>query len=251
MDRWERTKIWVSVGSACAVIAGATWFAGMVVSPDYPQRRGYAVEGVPPVDLASAQRSWPVLSAQPGERAELLGYIANIDKAVLPVPAGGAAVVAEPVPDLGTLLAAADPEKGRRAAQVCGSCHTLDNGGPNRVGPNLWAVVGRPVAAHAGFAYSPALSGHGGAWSYQALDQFLAGPARAVPGTKMSFAGLRNPRDRANLLAYLATLGPSRLPFPAPAPAPQAAAPAAKPAPQAGARAPGVPATQTAARTAP
>ena len=223
MDGWERTKIWVSVGSAVLLIAAAWWFAGMVVSPHYPERRGYAVEGIAPVDLASAQRAWPASSALPGKRAELLGYIRNIDKAALPLPAGGPAA-AEVVPDLGTLLAAADPEKGKRSAQVCGSCHTLEAGGPNRVGPNLWAVVGRPVAGHGGFGYSPALAGHGGQWTYQALDAFLASPTRAVPGTKMTYAGLRNPRDRANLLAYLATLGSSRLPYPPPAAAPSAGA---------------------------
>ena len=246
MDQWERTKVLTSVGSAVALIGILYWFSGIVVSPDYPERRGYAVEGVPPVDLAAAQRAWPAGSASADERAELLGYIRDIDKAVLPLPADGAAAAgatAEPIPDFGTLLAAADPEKGKRAAQVCGSCHTLEAGGPNRVGPNLFGVVGRPIASHGGFAYSPALAGHGGQWTYEALDGFLAGPAKAVPGTKMSFAGLRNPRDRANLLAYLATIGASRLPFPPPAPAPAAAAPA----PNTG----GTGAMPTASRTAP
>jgi cytochrome c len=139
---------------------------------------------------------------------------------VLPaLPAGGGAVAPEPVADLGTLLAAADPDRGQRSAQVCSSCHTTEAGGPNRVGPNLWGVVGRQVASHGGFAYSPALAGAGGDWTYEALDRFLTSPARAVPGTKMTFGGLRNPRDRANLLASLATLGTGAPPFPAPAPA--------------------------------
>ena len=223
MDGWERSKIYAAVGGAVLLAGAAWWFAGLVVAPHYPEARGYAVEGIAPVDLAGAQRAWPAVSTEPGERAELLGYIRNIDKAVLPVSAAGPAA-AELVPDLGRLLAAADPERGKRTASACGACHTLEAGGANRVGPNLWAVVGKRVASQSGFGYSPALAGHGGQWTYQALDAFLASPARAVPGTKMTFAGLRNPRDRANLLAYLATLGPSRLPYPPPAAVPPAGA---------------------------
>ncbi|PSJ41016.1 cytochrome c family protein [Sphingomonas deserti] len=196
------------------------------MTPDYPETRGYPIEGVAPVDLAAAQREWPTGAEQPGERATMIGYIRNIDKAVPPaLPASAAAAAIAAPADLGTLLASADAARGQRAAQACAACHSLEAGGPNRVGPTLWAIVGRPVARQPGFAYSPALTATGGQWTYEALDHFLAGPARAVPGTKMSFAGLRNPRDRANLLAYLATIGAKPLPFPAPAPAPAVAKP--------------------------
>jgi cytochrome c len=83
----------------------------------------------------------------------------------------------------------------------------------------LWGVVGRPIGSHGGFAYSPAMKAQQGAWSYERLDQFLASPARDVPGTKMAFAGLRRAQDRAAVIKYLATLGGS-----APAPRPMAAA---------------------------
>lgn len=226
MDRWEWTKVGTAVAAAVAVMLGGAWFAGEVMKVSYPEGRGYGVEGVSPVDLASLQRSWPAGLAQPGDPAELRGYMHNIEKAVLPVSAAGPdgpALAAAPV-DLGTLLATADPAKGQSTGKICASCHTFDQGGANRVGPNLWAIVGRPVGGHAGFAYSPAISGHGGAWSYEELDRYLAGPARAIPGNKMSFAGIRNPKSRADLLAWLGTLNNTPAPFPAPKPIAETAA---------------------------
>jgi cytochrome c len=215
MDRWEWTKIGAGIGLACSVMGVGLWIGGVMVAPVYPQQRSYAVAGVAPVELAAVQREWPV-GGDAAERAQLKGYIGHIEKAVAFVPADTGMAAAETPVDLGTLLASADPEKGRRTAQVCMACHDLSQNGPNRIGPNLWGVVGRPVAAHAGFAYSPALKGMGGAWTYEQLDHFLASPARAVPGTKMTFTGIRNPRERAHVLAYLATIGAGRLPYPPP-----------------------------------
>jgi cytochrome c len=228
MDGWELTKIGTAVGSAILVALTGSWFADQVIAPPYPERRGYSVEGVPPVDLAAVQRSWPAGLAGPADEARLKGYMAHIERAVLaaPTPGGPAAAAAAPV-DLGTLLASADPARGASTAKVCNSCHTFDQGGPDRVGPNLWAVVGRPIAAKSGYAYSPALRAHDGSWTYQELDRYLASPARSIPGNKMAFNGVRNPKDRANLLAYLGSLGPSTAPYPPPAPAQAAAAPAA------------------------
>jgi cytochrome c len=223
MDQWEWTKVGAGVALACSVMGAGLWIGSVLVSPVYPQQRGYAVNGVPPVDLAVVQREWPV-GGNAAERAQLKGYIGHIEKAVVFVPADTGMASVDAPADLGTLLASADPEKGRRTAQVCMACHDLSQNGPNRIGPNLWGVVGRQVAAHSGFAYSPALKGMGGAWSYQQLDHFLAGPARAVPGTKMAFSGIRNPRERAHVLAYLATIGASPPPFPQPVPPPQTVA---------------------------
>ena len=219
MDRWEGTKVGAAVILAVGVLVVGNWVSGLVFDVHYPDRQGYPIEGVAPVDLAAAQRSWPGGLSQPGEEAMLRGYMAHIDQAVLPVPATGiAAPTAAVQVDLGTLLATADAERGKGTAKMCASCHTFEQGGANRVGPNLWGVVGRDVGGTGGFAYSPAVAGHPGAWTYQELDRYLASPARAIPGNKMAFNGVRNPKDRANLLAYLATLGGARMPFPPPQP---------------------------------
>lgn len=111
-------------------------------------------------------------------------------------------------PDLGTLLAAADPAAGEKVFAKCVSCHTADQGGAHGIGPNLYGIVGKPIGKHAGgFAYSSALADHGGDWSYENLDEWLASPAGFAPGTKMSFAGLSKPEDRANVIAFMKSKG--------------------------------------------
>jgi cytochrome c len=125
-------------------------------------------------------------------------------------------------PDLGTLLAAADATAGEKVFAKCVSCHTADQGGAHGIGPNVYAIIGKPIGKHAaGFAYSSALADHGGDWNYENLDKWLASPASFAPGTKMSFAGLSKPEDRANVIAYLKSKGGGP-DYPAPA-APAAA----------------------------
>ena len=217
--RWSRIGAATAAGVAAVLASG--WIGDQLVPVRYPANPAYDVPGVtePPVNLAALQREWPGGLGDPNGRTRLIGYMERIERGAVPMAAASAAEAtapSEPPPDLGTLLAAADAAKGERAARVCMSCHTFEQGGPNRVGPNLWAVVGRDIGSHAGFNYSNALRTHPGNWTYDELDHYLASPARAIPGNKMSFAGLRKPQDRANLLAYLRSLSPSPVPFPAP-----------------------------------
>lgn len=121
-----------------------------------------------------------------------------------------------------TLLASADPAKGEQVFKKCAACHTIAAGGANGIGPNLFGVLGKPVGKHAaGFAYSPDLSGHGGTWDFQTMNEWVTSPKKFAAGTKMSFPGLPSAEDRANLMVYLNSQG-SNLPLPA-APAADAA----------------------------
>ena len=138
--------------------------------------------------------------------------------------AGGEAGAAAAVP-IATLLATADIAKGEAAFKKCAACHTIAQGGPNGIGPNLWAALGKPHGHVAGFSYSDALKSVPGNWDFEGMDKWLANPKKYAPGTKMTFAGLGNPEERANLIAYLNAQG-SNLPLPPP-PAADAAAPAA------------------------
>jgi cytochrome c len=116
------------------------------------------------------------------------------------------AMVAETVParaDIEALLATADADMGKRQFIVCQACHSTMSGGPNKVGPNLYGFMGSPAAQAEGFFYSAALTESGIVWDAAALDQWIESPAAMVPGTTMVFAGLRDPKQRANLIAYL------------------------------------------------
>lgn len=104
------------------------------------------------------------------------------------------------------LLAAADPEKGAKVYRKCSACHKLEEGA-NGTGPYLYGVVDRPVAAAAGFGYSAAMQSHGGNWTPEELDAFIANPKGYIQGTSMSFAGLKKAQERADLIAYLQTIG--------------------------------------------
>jgi cytochrome c len=122
-------------------------------------------------------------------------------------------------------LASADPAKGEQVFKKCGACHNADNGGPNALGPNLWGVLGEPVGKGHGFAFSEALASKGGTWNFDNLSEWLANPKKFAPGTKMTFAGLSKPEDRANVIAFLNAHSSAPQPLPA---APPEGATAAK-----------------------
>ena len=130
--------------------------------------------------------------------------------------AGAAAGVgAAPAADIKTLLASADAGAGEKIFGKCKACHNADKGGANQVGPNLWNVVGAPIAHHEGFSYSPALAGKsGGKWTYEELDTYLTSPKSFAPGTKMTFPGLTKAEDRANVIAFLRSRSDTPPPLP-------------------------------------
>jgi cytochrome c len=104
---------------------------------------------------------------------------------------------------LAEMMAIADVKKGEKIFKKCASCHNIAAGAGAKVGPNLYSVVNRKKASMAGFSYSNALKGKGGAWDRNSLNEFLTNPKEYAPGTKMAFAGLKKPQDRADVISYL------------------------------------------------
>lgn len=148
--------------------------------------------------------------AFPNERPEQMGYVIDV-----PEEAGAASSGPDPIVEFLTAMQTADVAKGEAVFRKCATCHTVEQGGANKQGPNLWALLGRPVGSHAGFSYSSALADHGGTWTYELFNAYMANPRAAIPGNVMSFAGLSKAQDRANLVAYLTTQGGSSAAMPA------------------------------------
>jgi cytochrome c len=155
--------------------------------------------------------------------ALVLGKVSNalvnphhLEKPAIAVPE--AAADAGPVPSaelapIGPKLKDANVEKGKALyVQQCFTCHTVDKGGVNKVGPNQWDIVGRKKASHEGFSYSSALQAKGGEWTYEDINHMIFKPQAFVRGTKMAFAGLPKEQDRADLIAYLRTMHDEPLP---------------------------------------
>ncbi|MFA1622497.1 cytochrome c family protein [Rhizobium mongolense] len=137
-----------------------------------------------------------------------------------PAAGGGEAAPAAAVVPIAKLLASADAKAGETVFKKCQSCHDATKGGPNKVGPNLYGLVDRPVASHEGFAYSSPMKdfSKGGSekWTFDHLNHFLLAPKKQVPGTAMGFAGLPKEQDRANVILYLHTLADAPVPLPDP-----------------------------------
>ncbi len=179
MDSFEFNKIAGAVLGTLLVTFGLAIVADEIFHAKAPEKQGYAI----------------AVAESEGEGQ-----------------AGGEQAAAVPI---ATLLQTADPAKGEAAAKPCLACHTFDKGGQNKVGPNLWGVVNRPIASHEGFAYSDAMKAKSGQqWTFDELNAFIHDPRSHVPGTKMTYAGMKRDSTRADLLAYLRTLSDNPAPLP-------------------------------------
>jgi cytochrome c len=157
-----------------------------------------------------------------GFAAEVLVHPKKLEKNayVVAIPEGhgapadkGGGAPAGPAP-IAPLLAKADAAAGQGTAKACAACHSFEKGGANKVGPNLFGVLGSPKGHAQGFGYSDALVKTGGQWNYDELNKFLYDPKAYAPGTKMTFAGLKKDSERANVIAYLRSLSDNPQPLP-------------------------------------
>src|SRR5262245_32397444 len=211
MDSYELNKVLGALLGTCLALLSLNIAASALFTPKAPAKPGY--------DIAVPEKGAPTA---PGPK--------------------------EPEVPLETLLASADLSRGEQVAKPCLTCHTFDKGGPNKVGPNLWDIVGRPRASHPGFNYSAAMKSNTSPWTLAELNTYLTNPKAMVPGTNMNFGGIASAKQRADLLAWLNTRSDDPKPLPKAAEAPAAPAPAAAaPAPTAQPPAPPPAATPPAA----
>lgn len=193
MNSFELNKILGAVLAACLILLALNIGAGALFSSAKPAKPGY--------DIAVKETG--------GDKA------------------GGAAK--EPEQPIEALMANASAEKGAATAKQCQACHTFEKGGPNRVGPNLWNVVGDERGkGRGGFNFSAAMKAKGGEWTYDELNKFLANPRGYIPGTNMTFAGISRDTQRADVIAFLRQHADSPKPLPTAGAKPAEAPPAAK-----------------------
>ncbi|HLZ01638.1 MAG TPA: cytochrome c family protein [Bradyrhizobium sp.] len=193
MNSFELNKVIGAVLASCIVLLSVSLFSHAIFAPVRPAKPGFKIE-------AKQETASTAPAAKP--------------EAAAPIE---------------TRLASADANKGKPETRVCMTCHTLEKNGSNKVGPNLWGVVDRPRASHPGFDYSSAMKAKGGKWTFDELDKFLTHPQGYIPGTKMTFNGIQNPDQRANLIAYLRTQSDNPVPLPKPAATPAPSGNAQKP----------------------
>lgn len=181
MDSFEFNKIAMAVLGTVFLVMGLTFLSEGIFHSEKPEQQGYAIEVAEKSDGDSKADTGPAFD---------------------PISA---------------MLASADISAGEKVAKKCAACHTFDEGGANKVGPALYGIVNKPVAATDGFSYSAALKayGEGKTWTYEELNGFIWAPKKFIKGTAMGFAGLKKVEDRANMVAYLRSLAGSPAPLPA------------------------------------
>ena len=209
MDSFEWTKIAGAILTALLVIFGTKTFIEMR-QERAGQKTGYSLGGPEaPAEKMAEKAEAPAKkeAAQAKEAAPAKeAAAAPVKEAAPAAAAGGNAVVA--------LLSKASAENGQGIFKKCSVCHTSEKGKPKGIGPNLWGIVNRPKASAEGFEYSPGLKEKGGNWTFEDLSQWVTNPKSLVAQNKMVFAGLPNPADAADLVAYLATLADTPVSLP-------------------------------------
>jgi cytochrome c len=178
MDSFELNKILGAILGTCLVVLATSFAAGALFAPVLPEKAGYEIA---------------VKEEAHGDGKE-----------AAPAPS---------VP-IEKLLQTASVEKGAASAKKCAACHSFDKGGPNRVGPNLYGIVGDHKGEGRGFNFSAAMKAKGGTWTDEDLNQFIASPRGFVPGTAMGFAGIPKDSERGDVIAYLHTLSDNPVPLP-------------------------------------
>ena len=209
MSGFEINKIVGALLMAILLVLSLSLLVELVTDGEHAESKPVYVVGSVEEEDASVEVTdeEPVEEMAADEKAEAVEALEDVAEAVEAAVEGGGEEIVEAVSDAASSLIAAimaaDLTAGEKAFKKCKVCHSLDEGGSHKVGPNLWGVVGAPIGRHTDFKYSGALIGVGGTWDYASLDAFLTKPNDFMAGTKMVFPGVKKAENRAAVIAYL------------------------------------------------